>query len=619
MSEPKDIYDLFDQFIETTVVNRKNFFENTNDNIFDNNVLLSLVDICKNLSTKEKVKIEDINSEIEKSTNENIKKVYAHILWLQNLPVKDVSIKSKIDSIEKVTKLKTVYKHKGLVPYGRSKASLVEEIIDLILLFYNLINQNITNTNDVKANIIAWCLNLSEIRSETTNKTIDRDCSDYLLASHNMLLHLCKKEYYDDISATNHKERIVKNFNELLPDDWENKLPDDFEDDDRMLNKQYLAILNELLLLESETDSNQTQYKNLVEIGDNNISVYDDKHKYLWFTGSDTDDSEINILKFKKALVLYGPPGTSKTFSAKLLAKNLIFQKDYKGKASNPAELKKKVKEFLVKTDEDFKPQIHRLQLHPNYAYEDFIWGYQIENKVYKDKSKNIVCVGNQTVAKKGYFLRLIDKISKENEKKAHVLILDEINRVDLSRLFGELFSAIENRNESIDLQAKVEDSSEISIPENLYIIGTMNEIDFSLERVDFALRRRFAWFLYGYDENRLTDILENKLKKNNIPKLNDKDLLVQYVEHCTALNEMIDNDLELGPQYEIGHTFFSELVDIWKDMPNKGIKSIQEILWNISISPMIKAYLGNCDEKDKIDNRIEQFKKAFLVDKDKE
>ncbi len=205
--------------------------------------------------------------------------------------------------------------------------------------------------------------------------------------------------------------------------------------------------------------------------------------------------------------------------------------------------------------------------------------------------------------------------MAANKKERTHILILDEINRVDLSRLFGELFSAIENRNKPVDLPVEVEGKSQISIPDNLYIIGTMNEIDFSLERVDFALRRRFSWFFYGYNEDRLKDILRYKLDNNSISKFDDT-LQSKYVKRCSALNKMIDNDTDLGSKYEIGHTFFAELVDIWNDMPQKGIKIAQEILWNISIGPMIEAYLGNFDEENK-KKKMDPFKAAFLIDKD--
>ena len=81
-------------------------------------------------------------------------------------------------------------------------------------------------------------------------------------------------------------------------------------------------------------------------------------------------------------------------------------------------------------------------------------------------------------------------------------LSLDEINRVDLARLFGEAFSCIENRNESIDLPYKIDGVKlKLTVPDNLYILERLNEIDFSLERLDFALRRRFLWFKRGYNE----------------------------------------------------------------------------------------------------------------------
>lgn len=206
-------------------------------------------------------------------------------------------------------------------------------------------------------------------------------------------------------------------------------------------------------------------------------------------------------------------------------------------------------------------------------------------------------------------------------KKNPHVLILDEINRVDLSRLFGELFSAIENRNENVELPVSFDQTAEkykICIPNNLYIIGTMNEIDFSLERIDFALRRRFAWIFKGYDDGVLGDIIRKKLENAGIEKLS-ADNYQDYVNECTRLNNKISKDL--GKQYQIGHTIFSEIVGVQKDICSedfslKTIKQAKRILWNISIKPLLEAYLGNVEQKE-IDKVMSDYEIAYGLKKE--
>jgi 5-methylcytosine-specific restriction protein B len=136
-----------------------------------------------------------------------------------------------------------------------------------------------------------------------------------------------------------------------------------------------------------------------------------------------------------------------------------------------------------------------------------------------------------------------------------------------------------------------------------------MNEIDFSLERVDFALRRRFMWFNYDFDVNTLIDIIFNKTSGARICEINE------YAKDAKELNKEISNPEHLGKQYQIGHTFFAEIVDIIKE--DKKIEAEDFIknskyrkrLWKYSLKPMIEAMLGlNYGDH----NSIDEFEKIF-------
>ena len=146
-----------------------------------------------------------------------------------------------------------------------------------------------------------------------------------------------------------------------------------------------------------------------------------------------------------------------------------------------------------------------------------------------------------------------------------------------------------------------------------------MNLIDFSLEQVDFALRRRFAWVESNYDKDKLNDIIEYKIdkisKEAESNKVNDIDegTISNYVNNCSALNDKISKQSNLGPAYQIGHTFFAEVIDIYKELTGKKNvwDSAVEFLWNISIKPMIEAYCGTMDSEAQ-KNFIEECRKAF-------
>jgi 5-methylcytosine-specific restriction protein B len=125
-----------------------------------------------------------------------------------------------------------------------------------------------------------------------------------------------------------------------------------------------------------------------------------------------------------------------------------------------------------------------------------------------------------------------------------------------------------------------------------------MNEIDFSLEQLDFALRRRFIWELADYDSDSLEQIITSRLSddlsKNNIGNISN------FIECCDNLNKTIEGHNLLGKEYHIGHAFFAEIAEIIKKHPTNDFKKSKSILWQISILPTLEAYCGTMDSSEK-------------------
>jgi len=184
-----------------------------------------------------------------------------------------------------------------------------------------------------------------------------------------------------------------------------------------------------------------------------------------------------------KQVILYGPPGTSKTYYAKGLA-------------------------FAIANEPN---NIEFVQFHPSYSYEDFVEG--IFPEIDKETGQIIFKIKDKIFKK-------LCKEAESNPDKNYVLIIDEINRADLSKVFGEIFSALEYRKEMVKLLYSKES---FTIPTNLYIIGTMNTLDKSTVDIDFALMRRFKFFEIGPD----TKVLRKILKENGV----DSELIEKIVD----------------------------------------------------------------------------------------
>ena len=219
-----------------------------------------------------------------------------------------------------------------------------------------------------------------------------------------------------------------------------------------------------------------------------------------------------NLLIRKKNMILLGAPGVGKTYAAERLAYSMMGKKD--------------------------KSRVQVVQFHQSYSYEDFIMGYR--------PSEN----GFSIV--KGPFYEFCKKA--EPDDRPYFFIIDEINRGNLSKIFGELLMLIENDKRGKELRLLYEDE-QFSVPENVFIIGMMNTADRSLAMIDYALRRRFAFFEFEPAFDSLG------FKKYQYEVGNEKfDSLIQTV---IAMNIEIADDAALGSGFRIGHSYFSSPTEI--------------------------------------------------------
>jgi len=188
-------------------------------------------------------------------------------------------------------------------------------------------------------------------------------------------------------------------------------------------------------------------------------------------------DEYKDILEYHKQIIFQGAPGTGKTRLAKELARYII-----KG------EYKPNI--------EDIKDRVKLIQFHPGYSYEDFVRGI-----VAKEKDGKIVYKVEDKI------LAEIAKKAKENSDLEYILIIDEINRANLSAVLGELIYALEYRDEAVESMYENEEGDKnLVLPDNLYIIGTMNTADRSVGHIDYAIRRRFIFIDIKSDKSILKD-----------------------------------------------------------------------------------------------------------------
>ncbi|MGV9567133.1 AAA family ATPase [Streptomyces sp. NPDC003480] len=264
---------------------------------------------------------------------------------------------------------------------------------------------------------------------------------------------------------------------------------------------QLLDVLEELLDRSPEDDPEASNIRRALRLPDPTAELADELLVDLPWLQEVRD-----LIDVRRQLIFYGPPGTGKTFLAQAIAEHL---------AGDPRAVK------LV-------------QFHPSYAYEDFFEGFRPVQQAQ----------GSGTVGfelRPGPFRKLV-ALAEENPETPHFLIIDEINRANLAKVFGELYFVLEYRNRTVDLQY----SGEFTLPSNIYLIGTMNTADRSIALVDAAMRRRFAFLTLHPDEEPTRGLLPRWLAREGLAHTSD-----DVPALLRILNARIeDKDFRIGPSY---------------------------------------------------------------------
>ena len=242
------------------------------------------------------------------------------------------------------------------------------------------------------------------------------------------------------------------------------------------------------------------------------------------------------LLEDKKQIIFQGPPGTGKTYAAREIARHFAGTDD----------------------------RVTLVQFHPSYAYEDFVQGFR---PILKGSQPGFELRDGPLIRAAG--------IAQDNPSKKHFLIIDEINRGNLAKVFGELYFLLEYREEEIRLQYSDET---FSLPKNLYIIGTMNTADRSIALVDLALRRRFHFVEFHPDMPPVKGLLERWLKRKA------PDMAAWVVDLVDRANEKLDDrHAAIGPSY-----FMKEGLDDGK----------VEMIWEHNVLPYIEERLFGESER---------------------
>lgn len=532
-------YEVFKEFIEKSIVANKSLIW-SEENIW-------------NLKNLNEIKNNYIDNPIQggnfwdklfdqiKNLNDNCWKIFGDAFFVYTLPSVSLKPKTKYSYIKKIADKKNFdipgfnddrwdVLNQGFV---NTSFQYHQKYAQLSMLFLFVIRAK--EKSDTKK----FLNDHKKVRKELYNILNNREPSFRSYGMLNSILHLGYPKYYERIISNSGKEKIYKHYKDRI-DSEKHK---DTNIDEKIFDIRKSFEENEFKNKEQEFDFYLPSVHNSWnDINNNDETDEKSDKKNISKEESYIDDPFINklIIKLRRnmQLIFHGPPGTGKTYYSIKLAKSILAQENYQ---KNYYDLNKREKNRIESSisakslKDGYDNFLKMCTFHPSYSYEEFIEGYRPE---ISEEGKAIFKL------KDGIF-KEISKVAFNNPNKTYVLIIDEINRGNIPSIFGELITLIEPEkrwqfDRKQGLKITLPASKEFfTVPENLYIIGTMNTADKSIALLDTALRRRF-----GFEEF----MPRPELLSETVADINLEEFLKE-------LNNRITKNI--GRNMQVGHSYF--------------------------------------------------------------